>query len=446
MMHSSVQRLAIAFSSSLLVAMAGTYFLLSFSVSSIVERQITTSLNEQLIALLDTAKTFPVVSQISVIDQLITSNNTQSYYALRGMDGQIVFGNLAVWPNSIGSTGIARHPTDNTRMIVHSAWIDENYELLVAKSLAPVEQAKRDIRRSVFAITLILTLILAGLALYYRRWQIRRANQINHVLTVFADGDYSSRSNNNAESDDEFAELERNVDQTLDRIVNLVTALRRATDYTAHQLRKPLSGLRRGLSDLASYDDAHIQEKASALLTEADGLLHCFDGLLDLPEIETAAIDAATPCELGTIVAQAISLYEDVAEDRAVKLVGEIRPITIMGEAILISELCNSLIDNAIKYSPSESTILIESKLIQDMAVVCVSDQGPGIPPDKLEAVLSPLVRVNSARVAADGYGLGLALVNAIVKRHRGSIKLENLNPGLKVTVFFPYKKEGSKP
>jgi two-component system osmolarity sensor histidine kinase EnvZ len=72
-----------------------------------------------------------------------------------------------------------------------------------------------------------------------------------------------------------------------------------------------------------------------------------------------------------------------------------------------------------------------------------VVDEGPGIPEDQLPLVTRPFYRVNSARTQANGTGLGMAIVQRLVGRYRGALRLRNRTPlpGLEVTIEFPLAK-----
>jgi two-component system sensor histidine kinase CpxA len=72
-------------------------------------------------------------------------------------------------------------------------------------------------------------------------------------------------------------------------------------------------------------------------------------------------------------------------------------------------------------------------------AVLIVRDQGPGVPEDMLERIFQPFVRVDSSRTTATGgVGLGLAIVKRAVGLHRGEVRAENAEPGLRVLVELP--------
>ena len=103
-----------------------------------------------------------------------------------------------------------------------------------------------------------------------------------------------------------------------------------------------------------------------------------------------------------------------------------------------------NLIENAIRYSHKNSTVTIETRPIHNKAQIMISDEGIGIPAQDLPHITERFYRVNKARSRADGgSGLGLSIVEQIMKHHEGSIKIESiLGQGTKVTLMLPLMEE----
>jgi len=99
-----------------------------------------------------------------------------------------------------------------------------------------------------------------------------------------------------------------------------------------------------------------------------------------------------------------------------------------------------NVVDNAVRYAGSATVNLARRP---EGIVIAVEDEGPGIPEDQIGLVTRPFYRVDSARSQANGTGLGMAIVQRLVSRHRGTLKLRNRapGPGLEVTIEFPLTK-----
>jgi two-component system osmolarity sensor histidine kinase EnvZ len=105
------------------------------------------------------------------------------------------------------------------------------------------------------------------------------------------------------------------------------------------------------------------------------------------------------------------------------------------------------LLENARKYGRSVADgiphILLETRAAHSRVALSVLDEGPGLPENQIALVTRPFYRVDSARSQADGTGLGMAIVQRLVSRHRGMLRLRNRTPGpgLEVIVEFPAAK-----
>ena len=135
-------------------------------------------------------------------------------------------------------------------------------------------------------------------------------------------------------------------------------------------------------------------------------------------------------------------LYEAVAEDRG--LVLDVRAedgLIIAGNRELIGQALANLIDNALKYGAAShaggASVTLEAWRMGDSIRLAVSDHGPGIPEAERGRVLDRFVRLEDAR-SRPGFGLGLSLVNAVVRLHQGTLRLADNAPGLRVEIAVP--------
>jgi two-component system osmolarity sensor histidine kinase EnvZ len=117
--------------------------------------------------------------------------------------------------------------------------------------------------------------------------------------------------------------------------------------------------------------------------------------------------------------------------------------IGVNGNAIEIKRVVLNLIENARRYGKTGETdivnIEVNCRRDDNQAIIEISDHGPGIPGAELDRLLRPFTRLDSARGQANGAGLGLAIVDRIIKRHQGTLKLANRHVGgLLVRISLP--------
>lgn len=265
---------------------------------------------------------------------------------------------------------------------------------------------------------------------------LARVDAINRACDQIRGGDLSTRAPG-SDVDDEFGALARHVNAMLERTDQLVVGLRDLSNRVAHDLRTPMARLKSDLELAARADTLEEARKRAALAAvETDEILQTFEALLDIAEAEAGSNAGFLPLDLGDAVQSAVELYRAVAEDRGVDLHLDRVAAPILAERLLLVRLAANLIDNAIKFSPPGGKVVVSVKPIGPDAILSVTDEGPGVPAAERDAVLQRFVRGTQAQPTA-GYGLGLALVAAVAKRHGARLSLTDLGPGLKVSVGF---------
>jgi signal transduction histidine kinase len=291
------------------------------------------------------------------------------------------------------------------------------------------------------AVALLIT-VLVGLlgGLLMSRRILHRLESVNRTSREILGGALDRRIPLTGRGD-EFDQLAQNLNAMLERLEKLMTGMRQVTDNVAHDLRGPLSRLRSRLEVtlLGRPDADEYREAVDGAVTEIDGVLATFNALLSIARIEAGTVsDAMAPVDLATLARDAAELYQPLAEERGLTLATDLAPgITIRANRHLLSQAIANLLDNAIKYAPTDGRVGLATLLRDGRPTVMVGDDGPGIPADKREAVLGRFVRLEESRNTA-GSGLGLSLVAAVAEHHGAELRLEDNRPGLRVTIAFP--------
>jgi len=108
--------------------------------------------------------------------------------------------------------------------------------------------------------------------------------------------------------------------------------------------------------------------------------------------------------------------------------------VTVKGNPTDLKRVFNNLIENARRYgkaADSEITELdIDCRINGDNAVIKIADHGPGVPEADIERLLRPFTRLDTARGQANGAGLGLAIVDRVIRRHEGKMRVRNRSSG----------------
>lgn len=239
---------------------------------------------------------------------------------------------------------------------------------------------------------------------------------------------------------DDLGKLSMTLNTMLAEIEQLVSGMRTLSDNIAHDLRHPLTRMRNHIESLkAETQDAAQQTMLSELIVECDALLTTFQALLRISNIESGKRHSGFAImDLAQLLHDVVELYEPLASEKSVALNFHSTPLQVTGDKDLLFQAFANLIDNAIKYTPSQGTIDIDVVAQENgKARVVIRDSGQGVSDEHKERVFRRFYRVEHSR-RAPGSGLGLSLVAAIIKLHHGSIQLHDNQPsGLAVTVIF---------
>lgn len=215
---------------------------------------------------------------------------------------------------------------------------------------------------------------------------------------------------------------------------------RRFVADAAHELRTPLTAVRLQ-AQLAQKTDAP-DERATTLeqlMAGVDRAAHLVDQLLRMarldPELQHKAF---APVRLDEVVKRVVGDFSGQAEARGIDLgVEECSPVRVSGQAEGLRIMVGNLVDNALRYTPAGGRVDVNLIWADGMALLTVSDTGPGIPVAERERVFDRFYRLGGADIP--GSGLGLAIVRQVVELHSGNISLEDPpDGGLRVVVSLP--------
>lgn len=238
----------------------------------------------------------------------------------------------------------------------------------------------------------------------------------------------------------EFERLGSSLNAMLDRMQGLMEGLRQVSSDIAHDLRTPLTRLRRRLEDaLAAERDEAGRRAIAATLEQVDEILATFNALLRIAQVEGGSgWEALGVANLSDVLERVRQAYEPAAEDAGTRLLAEIAPaVRIVGDEELLAQLVSNLVENAFIHAPRSQAVGLQLRREGAQAVISVADQGPGVPPGEREKVTRRFYRLDRSR-STPGAGLGLAMVQAIAQLHRGEVELADNAPGLIARVRLP--------
>jgi signal transduction histidine kinase len=320
---------------------------------------------------------------------------------------------------------------------------DGHVRQLVGVSSSRTRIPPRTREKILFGVQLGLSLLMIGMIGWWVARSVSRPVEAMRTATrEMAAGEFATRVEQRwSGKRDELGQLARDFNGMAERIEYLVAHDRGVLQDLSHELRSPLARLHLIL-DLAQHsanadEAAEHFRRAEQEIERMDRMtaemlaLSRLEG--DLPGMVREAVD------LTALVRDRVAAAHIDAEVRGIALqTSDEGALSVQGSSILLERALDNVIANAIKFSPPNGVVRIEVSRLRQEASVQVCDQGPGVPEQELDLLFRPFFRGTNA-AQASGHGLGLAIVQRVMRAHGGDVSARNRDTGgLQVTMRLP--------
>ena len=287
-----------------------------------------------------------------------------------------------------------------------------------------------------------------GLAL----WSGGAPDVLTNLLDVWANVTRRSLASPAAQLPSELAEIERLARAGRVSDLALESVKKDLFRHLSHQLKSPMALLRAHAQAARKRFTEGDVASAGGALSEIEDIAMNVAGLVEqllsmawVEGLEERGL-GRSKVNLSSVLMQVVRFRKLIADEKSIVLTGDVDAgIWVIGEQQLLQEMFSSLVDNAIRYSPSGTTVRLEGRMVPSTrsVMVTVTDEGPGIPPSERERVFEPFYGGLGAdgdgnmnygtrrhRVLPDGimrssHGLGLSLVRSVARLHGASTTLK---------------------
>ena len=312
--------------------------------------------------------------------------------------------------------------------------------VMVGETLKKRTLMANEILLSMLLPQLLMVLLVGALLFFGIKRGLLPLDRLKTELTLRSINDLSPV--NHRKLPTELQPLLNAFNDLLGRVSNTMAKQQRFISDAAHQLKTPLAGLK-------TQAELALREKQPAKITHALGqinqassnLSHLVDQLLSLTKVEPDGAVYVTfePVNLGQLAQKVASDWVNAARQKNIDLgfSGSGQTISLQGNDVLLRELMNNLIDNAIRYTPAGGSITLGVKfgVKEDSAtpVFYVQDSGIGISAENQPLIFERFYRVLGTQ--QEGCGLGLTIVQEIAERHKAAVSVVSEGEG-KGTLF----------
>ncbi|HVS52023.1 MAG TPA: ATP-binding protein [Opitutaceae bacterium] len=283
----------------------------------------------------------------------------------------------------------------------------------------------------IVALPIVIALLVAVGTVFTRRWLMPLDRMAAEADRITADD--LSRRLPVANPHDELGRLAVVFNDTLDRLEASFDALDRFVADASHELRTPLTTLRSvgevGLRRSRTVEE--YREIIGSMLEEAQRLQLLIQRLLELASAEGGAADLhRREVKVDDFVGNCVNELSILAEARGQRITLAAMPCKVKTDPVIFRQALQNLLDNAVKYSPPNSTIRVVVRDLADGIDVAVIDHGPGISAESRAQLMQRFFRPDRGRGRnSGGFGLGLSITKAYMRVLGGALSYEPGEP-----------------
>lgn len=218
----------------------------------------------------------------------------------------------------------------------------------------------------------------------------------------------------------------------------------------SHDLRTPLAAIKGAASNLldtsVDWDRATQRVFAETIVIEADRLNRLMRNLLEMSRLEAGTVRRQRALiELGDVIVPTVQRLRSLLVEHPIEMEFAPELPSVLMDALQIELVLTNLLENAAKFAPAGTPILVTAREIEAAVQISVADAGPGIPTDALDRIFDKFYRVAGPEHGPGGSGLGLTICSGIVAAHGGRIWAEH-RPGGGAILNFTLPVEAESP
>ena len=323
---------------------------------------------------------------------------------------------------------------------------------VAALSLEDVERTLGRLQLLFLFIGLLVLLLVGVVSRVAIRVSMKPLTAVESTAEAIASGDLSARLPD-AKPDSEVGRLTSSLNRMLSRIEESFAVQRRSEEKlrrfvadASHELRTPLTAIR-GFAELHRQGAITGEEKTRELVgrieSESKRMSSLVEDLLTLARLDQARPIAHEAVDVKKLIEEAAQAVRASAPYANITLDLPDEESFIIGDSLKVYQAILNLAANAATHTPEGTPITISLLAHEENVQIKVRDLGPGLTPEQQSKVFERFYRVDQSRTrtGAEGSGLGLSIVQAIMEAHQGAVEIESeLGRGTTFTLTFPIR------
>ena len=310
---------------------------------------------------------------------------------------------------------------------------DGPFTILVAASENPLLREQHLLAKTLL-VSSPLALVFAAIVCWWAASRaLRPVTDMGHQAERITVRSLDTRLSGD-DVDDEVGRLRRAFNRLLDRVAAGVSAQRQFMADASHELRTPVCAARTAAEVTLAQphrDEEEYREALEIVASQTRRLARMVDDMLVLARADAGGYRLRLhDCFVDELLAECGAAAHVLAHANGSSLETTLQPdvLSRVDEA-LIRQLALNLLENAVKHTPAGGRISLSLRVIDGCAEIAVADSGPGIPASSRERIFERFVRLDTARGASGGAGLGLPIARWIAEAHHGTLTVDESGP-----------------
>ena len=344
------------------------------------------------------------------------------------------------------------HPFTSTRALAFV--LPSNLgSVVISVSLNSVEKTLHELSFVFFLISLGVLLLIGLISRWLISLSLKPLLEVEVIAAAIADGDLSARLPE-LQPSTEVGRLTRSLNTMLGRIEESFaqkniseSKLRRFVADASHELRTPLTAIR-GFAELhrqgAVSGEENTKELIGRIEKESIRMGSLVEDLLLLARMDEARPHALEPVDLTHLIEESVASALAAGPDHPITT-NVPTDLYVLGDSKRIHQALANLLANARTHTPPGTPIEVTAESKETETIISVKDSGPGLSESDQSRIFERFFRVDPSRArhAGEGSGLGLSIVDAVMKAHGGSVTVESTaGSGATFTLHFPINSE----
>lgn len=344
-------------------------------------------------------------------------------------------------------TVTASELTGDADLVTLRSTLSDGSTLTLTASAAGVGETLAQVRW-IMAIASVGVLVLAaGAVILVVRATLRPLDDVSDVARAIGGGERDRRLRP-THPETEIGRVARALDDMLDDVVGAEVAARAAEERlraflsdAAHELRTPVAGIRAAADTLvrADLEGPERETLAAHVVREATRASRLVDDLLLMARVDRGLELALTETDLRDVVTAEAERARLVHPAMTVRTRIPDAAVRVAIDRDRIAQVLSNLVENAARVTDGRGRVELDIRLSDDEVEVRVRDDGPGVPAEDRERIFDRLVRLEDARTATGGVGLGLPIARGIAHAHGGDVECLPTDAGAVFVLRLPW-------